>query len=147
MPVLRLGIPGNRLHAEGFQNRIVDEARFRAEQCEHQIADDDDRDQVRQQDDRLVKLLHLLARDLVQDDRDCDRNCDHNRDHPERDHEQEDEAVLPDGHPAAVPDLDHRRQLSGVRTAQLGNGLRQQYGSESLRHGADFLVYRAEVLA
>ena len=61
------------MNAEGFQNRIVDEARFRAEQCEHQIADDDDRDQVRQQNDRLVKLLHLLARDLVQDDRNCDR--------------------------------------------------------------------------
>ena len=64
-PVLRLCIPGNRINAKCLKDRVVDKAGFRAQHCEHQIADHNDGDQVRHQDDGLVHLLEELARNLV----------------------------------------------------------------------------------
>ena len=64
-PVLRLCIPGNRINAKCLKDRVVDKAGFRTQHCEHQIADHNDGDQVRHQDDGLVHLLKELARNLV----------------------------------------------------------------------------------
>ena len=65
-PVLGLGVPGNRGFAQHAQYGVVHKAGVDGQHGEDQIADHDDGDQIRQQENRLIDLLEPLGSDLIE---------------------------------------------------------------------------------